>query len=229
MHHTPPPAHPETPARTRLPGIALIVFAALSAGVMLLHPTTGTHDHAEFVARSAGSAHSFALIHGILLSLLLLSSTCLLALRDRLGPNRLLVRFGLTALLLGTAGAVAAALINGFIIPNLTVKFAHATPEELSALQPCLALAREVGATFARLSIFGLSLCTTAWSLRLLAFPGSRRIIAALALVCGLVPLALHAAEHLHINVAGYTLFAFINAAWYTLAGITLLRWNNTP
>lgn len=208
----------------RIAGYALIVLAMLTVLFMAMHPTAGTHDPAEFVANAGRGVPGNAVVHGVLLAVILLMSTCFLWFRDVLGPRRMIVRAGLVAMVVGTAGAVAAALVNGFIVPSLAAKFSDASPAQISALTPVLAFAGATNATCARLSVVGLSLSTVAWAIALLGCPGWRRIVGIFGIACGLVPLGLHAAEHLHMDVAGYGLFVRIHAAWSIAAGVVLVR-----
>lgn len=228
-----PPSKPEgsaphTPS-TSVAGYGLITLAALSVAFMAAHPTAGTNDPGELVIRIGHGIPGNNIVHGCLITIALLMATCFLSLRDALGPHRLIVRAGLVALVVGTSGAVAAALVNGFIMPNVAARFLDAGADEVHALRPVLVLAREANATCARLSVVGLSLAAIAWSIRLLGLPGPRRAAGVMGLVCGLAPLALHLEEHLRMNVPGYGLFIQIHAAWAILAGLVLIRWRPRP
>lgn len=229
MNPSPPPsrATPAEPPPAFLPraaGCGLITFAALSVLLMSLHPTTGTHEVGEFVARAGRGVPGNTFVHGSLITLILLSTACFASLRDALGAHRPVVRAGMFALIVGTSGLVAAGLVNGFIVPNTAAHFLDASASDLAPLKPVLVLARETGATCARVGIVGLSLSSVAWSARLIRMPGWRRAAGAIGLACGLAPLALHLGEHLNMDVPGFGLFVRINAVWAGVAGVVLLN-----
>lgn len=203
-------------------GIVLIGLAAASVLLMVMHPTTGTHDVSSFVDRAGRGVPGNTLVHGSLITLTLLMAVCLLSLRDMLGAHRWLVRAGTASLMAGSAGAVAAGLVNGFIVPNTVSHFIDAGPDRLSMLEPVLAIAHEANATLARVAMVGLSLSAVAWSICLARGPGLPRAAGVIGLICGMAPLALHTAEHLRINVPGFSLFVQIHAVWICAAGVVM-------
>lgn len=207
----------------RVAGWGLIVMSVLTVVFMWMHPTTGTHDAGEFVERAGRGVPGNTFVHGALVTVILMMATCFLWLRDVLGPRRALVRAGLVALVVGTAGAVCAGLVNGFIVPNVAARYVGAGPEDVAALKPVLVMLREANATLARVSVVGLSLTAVAWSSCVLMMPGWRRAAGVIGLLCGLAPLAMHAGEHLRMNVSGYGLFVQIHAVWGVMAGLVMV------
>jgi hypothetical protein len=222
-HAVPDPFVPE-PRHVRVAGWVLLVTAALSVVIMAMHPTSGTHDHAEFVDRMGRGLPGNTFVHGSLITLLLMMGTCLLWLRDLLGPSRPLVRAGMVALTVGLAGNVVAGLVNGFILPNVAARYVGIDEAGLEAVWPVMALCREVNATAARVGIVGLSLSALLWSCALAGVPGWRRWIGVGGVLCGLTPLAMHAGEHLRVDVPGFRLFVMIYGVWCVLAAIVLVR-----
>ena len=224
----PPPIHPapstSASPSSRAAGYWLIVLAVLTVAFMAMHPTSGTHDTGEFVARAASGIPGNAAVHGVLIVLMLLMASCFLALRDALGPRRLIVRVGMVALIVGTAGWGVAGLINGFIVPGVAARFAGAEASVIEALRPVLVLAGEANAACARVSVLGLSLTAALWSIRLLATQGWRRGAGVAGLVCGVLPVGLLATGNLPMNVAGFGLFVVLHAVWAALAGLVLVR-----
>ncbi len=225
-----PSASPIPSTRSfRIAGCTLITLAVLAVVFMGMHPTAGTHDPEEFVARVGLGIPGNTFVHGSLVTSILVMAACFLYLRDALGAHRPIVRAGMVAMVVGTAGAVAAGLVNGFIVPNVAARFLDADPSRTAALEPVLVLARETNATCARVSVVGLSLAAVAWSVTLLGLLGWRRLVGMVGLLCGLTPLALHAGEHLHMNIPGYSLFVQIHSVWAAVAGVVLIRHRIAP
>ncbi len=210
---------------TRRAGVALMVMAGLVALFMAMHPTAGTHDPAEFVRRVGHGVPGNTMVHGGLITLLIAMVPSLMVLRELLSARNLSLRFAMVALVAGTASGVAAGLVNGFMVPSLAAKYVNADDAVIATLQPALTLAHEVNGTCARTCVVGLSLSAVIFSLNLLGHAGLRRVAGAVGLVCGLVPLGMHAAQHLHMNVSGFGLFVWFYSAWMFAAGLVLLRW----
>jgi hypothetical protein len=202
----------------------LIALAVLTAVFMAMHPTSGTHDADEFVARTARGIPGNAAVHGILIVLMLLMAPCFLALRDVLGPHRLVVRVGLVAFIVGSAGGVVAGLINGFIVPGVASRRSDTEHSARDAIVPVFELAREANATCARVCVLGLCMSAVLWSAALLSAPGHRRWVGAAGAVCGVLPIVLLATGHLPTNVAGFGVFVVAHAVWSLLSGIVLVR-----
>jgi hypothetical protein len=209
---------------TVLAGYGLTTLAVGSVLLMAMHPTAGTHDVGEFVARAGHGVPGNTFVHGSLITVILLMTACFLWLRDALGARRILVRAGSVALMTGSSGLVAAGLINGFIVPNFSSHFVESGTAEVAALKPVLVFAREANASCARVGMVGLSLAAVAWSVCILGIPGWRRYAGTIGLICGVVPLVLHAADHMNMNVSGFGLFVQIHAVWAAIAGAVLIR-----
>lgn len=219
----PTPAILKSTSSTRASGYALIALSAASVLLMAMHPTTGTPDFAEFVVRAGRGVPGNTLVHGSLITLIVLMAVCILSMRDALGADRWLVRAGTASLVVGSAGAIGAGLINGFVVPNTASHFIDAGANSLSSLRPSLTLAHEASATLARLATVGLSIAAVAWSTCLLRLTRIPRTCGIVGLICGIAPLALHAAEHMQVNVTGFSLLVQIHAVWTGAAGVTLV------
>lgn len=218
-----PPPSAAVPA-ARLAGYGLIVLGGLAVLFMTMHPTAGTHDPAEFIERVGHGVPGNTFVHGALIAVVLLMTACFLWLGDVLGPGRVLVRAGIVAQVAGTAGTVAAGLVNGFIVPKLAGRFVGAGADVIETLTPVLTLARETNAACARFGMVGVSMAAVAWSICIMGAGGWRRWAGMLGLLCGLAPLGMHAAEHLRMDVAGFGLFVRIHAVWAVLAGVVMIR-----
>lgn len=204
-------------------GWILIIFALLAVVFMAMHPTAGTHDAGEFVTRVGRGVPGNTLVHGSLVTIIVVMAGCTLWLRDLLGSHRPTVRAAMLCVVVGTAGAVVAGLINGFIVPNVSARYVGASAAEIEMLKPVLHFARECNATCARVSVVGLSLASVLWSVVLIGLGGWRRAIGVAGIACGVAPLLIHAGEHMQMDVPGYGLFVVIHGIWSILAGVVMI------
>jgi hypothetical protein len=208
----------------RSAGVMLVVLALLTVVFMAMHPVSGASGVADFAGRAERGMHLNALVHGVQISLLLLMVPCFLFIADVLGSGRLVVRIGLVLMVLGATGGVAAGLINGFMVPATAARYAGAEPATLEGLEAVLRLCQSANGACARTSVFGLSLAAVIWGSCLVVRPGVARAAGVVGVLSGFVPLALHFAEHLAMDVRGFGLFVVLHAAWAVAAGIVLIR-----
>jgi hypothetical protein len=213
------------PVASPLPSAILLIAAAVLASVfMALHPTSHAHTPAEFAADAASGMRGNGPVHGILVGLGLLLATGFLALADRLGPTRLLVRLGSVALLVGTLCGVFAGLVNGFIVPMTAATYVGQTAAEGEALTAVLRLCRAANATLATVDVIGLSMAAILWAVPLLTMRGAARILGCVGLGCGAIPLLLLIAGRLPMTIHGFGFFVLLQSVWGIATGIWMLR-----
>src|SRR5438105_7176724 len=101
----------------RAAGVAIALASLLSVAFMATHPTVHAREPADFVAAVGRRAVVNGVVHGSLIALVAVLVCGLSCLASRLGMNSVWVRAGLVAYGLGAIAEVAAALVNGFIVP----------------------------------------------------------------------------------------------------------------
>jgi len=204
--------------------LGLCVLALISVVFMAMHPTTGTGDPSEYVVRLGRGVPGNTFVHGTLIAVVLLTTGFLLAVRDALGPSRVLVRLGMVALVSGVAGVVAAGLINGFILPGTASRLISQTDQPSESLLAVAMLARETNAVCSRVGMIGLAFAALSWSACICRFPGLTRVVGAVGIVCGVAPLVFHARQHLRMDVPGFSLLVQFHSVWLVTAAIFLFR-----
>lgn len=216
------------PTSSRAAGWCLIATSILAVGFMAMHPVSHAHSLAEFVEEAGHGLHGTRPVHGILLTLSALLAAAFLAVADRLGRERLLVRIGTVALLIGTGAGIGAGLINGFIVPSLGT--AYADGGDLAPLGTLLRLCRIANETLATVDVLGLSVSSVTWAIALLTRddrrPRSRSALAAaiVGLLAGLLPIGFLAMHALPMTVHGFGSVVLLHTLWAISAGLWLLR-----
>src|SRR5206468_1187565 len=125
-------------------------------------------------------------------------------LASRLGPGSLLVRAGLVAYVLGASAGVAAALVNGFVVPGLAARYQDRPADQLESLRPLLALCHEVNQTCSRVDVLAASAAIVLWSVRLGRRPGRSLPLAVLGGVAGGVPAVALLSGNVPMDVHGF-------------------------
>lgn len=208
----------------RASGLLLLGTSILGVAFMAMHPTSHSHTPAGFAAEAASGMRGTEPIHGILVSLSILSAVGCVGLADLLGWHRLGVRMALAALAFGAACGAAAGLINGFVVPATAATYAGVDSAQSEALVPLLRLCRAANATCARADVIGLSCAALLFSALLLRSPGSRRVVGIVGLICGITPLVLLSIGRLPMNVHGFGFFVLLQSIWTLSVGVMLVR-----
>ena len=216
--------HTPTDGSSRSAGILLIAVAACEILFMAMHPTSSAHDAASFATEASRGIPGNAMVHGLLITLLVLMCSAYVSFAQFLGLSRLLVHTGLVAFLAASACGVVAGLINGFIVPATAAAFAGADQTTTSALVPVLRLCRETNGVCAKANVVWASGAILLWSVALLRRRGIAAIAGLVGLICGTLPLALLATGHLPMNVQGFGTFVVLQGVFAIAAGLVLIR-----
>lgn len=112
--------HASTDTSGSMVGFILGGGAILGVVVIALHPHAASSgpNLAEMVSGSPRLSAANAIVHGLMIALIYSWISALSILATRLGENRLWVRHGLIAYVLGGLLAIGAGLINGFVVPE---------------------------------------------------------------------------------------------------------------
>jgi hypothetical protein len=202
----------------------LITVAACEILFMAMHPTSSAHDVASFATEASRGIPGNAMVHGILITLLLIMSAAYVSFAQFLGCSRLLVRTGLVAFLAASACGIVAGLINGFIVPATAAAFAGADQSTTSALIPVLRLCREANGVCAKADVVWASAAILLWSIALLRQRGIATAAGIIGIICGCIPLALLATGQLPMSVRGFGTFVLLQGIFAAAAGVVLVR-----
>jgi hypothetical protein len=215
----------ESDDRTGAPyGWMLAIAAALSLAFAMVHPQVHGHDLAGVFAQLREGARFNSWVHGILMALAMVLVAGFAGLSRRLGFGRPEVTLGLTFYAMGTMAMMGAAVINGFALSIFAGRYDAGIAGQEAALGAAFNLAGSIAATWAAVGAAGMSGGILAWSLRLVALPGSARIVGAGGILLGLATIALLVAGVLILNVHGFLLLVLSQTIWTIAIGVLLIR-----
>jgi len=194
-------------AADRTAGAVLIVAAAGTVVAMGHHPS------------SAHSGGLGGLVHGAMVALAAMLGFGFTQFARRRSLDRPAILAGLVAYAIGLFAHVAAATINGFVVPALAGRGAGAVGHDI------FLLAWESNQALARLGVFAAGAAFILWSIDLLRRGGrATRLVGGAGLVAGAAPAILIAAGLLTMDVAGAAAVYAAHAAWSILVGVQLAR-----
>ncbi len=195
-------------------GSALVAASLLSLAFVAHHPVVRHRGAAEFVEEMAQKAFADALVHGsllVLMALLLYGLSCLAA---RLGLHRFCPRAGLIAYALGAFLVSIAAVIDGFVIHDLTSRFEGRPTADLESLRHLLTFCAVFIRACSRIWVVATSVAVALWSIELLRYPGLTRVVGALGCLAGAAPVVALLSGNLPMNVHGLLLFIGCQTIW---------------
>lgn len=191
--------------RDRIVGVILGVAAAGTMLVMAHHPTD---------AHAAGLG---ALVHGTMIVLLAAIAWGFLQFAFQRGIRRPLVSAGLVAFAISVVGHLAAATINGFVVPAIVgtgVPISH----------DVLRFAWHANQAFAKLGVVATGIAYILWSIHLLRGGGAARWTGVAGLIVGAAMTVIVLLALLPMNVSGAMVVYALQAGWAVLVGGQMAR-----
>jgi hypothetical protein len=218
-----------TAANGLLPGIILLAASLLEILAMAHHPTVATPDISKALQSIAELSKAAGIVHGVLLALMLLVVYGLSEFALRRGLTRPLIRAGAIAYGAGVIAMQGAALVSGFVVPDLASLMPHSNPVDLQIDAQLLTLCRVLNHSSANFGAVAMCTGIGLWSWDLLFGPAPRRWAGALGLAVGSLPALALIAGVIHLDVHGMSAVVLAQALWYVAIAVLLMRDSTAP
>jgi hypothetical protein len=206
-------------------GTLLLACALIAVLALMHHPAVSTRHAAAAMTQIVRFAAVDRAVHGtmILVSGALLFALSVFSVRRGLGNQTVLA--GLVLYALGSVAIIAAALIDGFVIPIVAASYAADTP---AALPGAVAALRLCAAAIQVASVFGLGAISVAlalWSVNLLATAATPvRVTAAVGLIAAVAPTVVFLTTGMILTAHLLVAIILPEAIWYGAVGVLLVR-----
>ncbi len=206
-------------------GIAIAIASLATLVSVAHHPTTSrTPTPAQAIPAIVALSGADRMVHATVIGTMLALVFGFAVYALRRGLHRSAVIAGLIAFTFGIATTVGAALIDGFLIPEIASRYVDGTAEVMTRgaalLQTC-ALAIQVAT---KAGFVGMSLGIVLWSADLVFDKGFLRIAGIVGVLAGIAPVVLTLSGG-YLNPHSLTIVIAIQTLWYlTIATAILLR-----
>jgi hypothetical protein len=201
---------------------ALAVCAILAIVAVGLHPVAESHAAAQAIPEMVRLAPMDRLVHGFLILTSLATFFGLTIFAARRGFGRQTTIAGYIPYALGVTAVIGAALIDGFITPDIATRYVKVTPEDIRAAVPLFHLCAIAIQNLTKLGFVAMAAGIFAWSIGLVHSPGTLRTVGIVGLFsAGLTIAILSYAHYLNPHFVG--IIVFVQAIWYL--GIAGLLW----
>jgi len=205
-------------------GWLLAASSLLSLLFMLHHPSVAATATGQMVAEVSREALLAMTVHGVLIAMLFVQFYSLTVLSVRLGLRRGPVIAGLTAQAAGVLAMLGAALISGFLVPDLAGHLGGASREALEMGRQQMSFAHLANQRLAQVGVVAMGLAMAMWSITLLADRGFTRLIGAAGLLLGSALVTAMLSGRITLHVHGMTLVLAILVVWYLAVAVQLIR-----
>lgn len=200
-----------------------IVGAILAIAFMLHHPSMSSHETSELLAELRDEGAISAWVHGLLIVVMMGWWLAGYGLTQRLGNHCVLPVLGLQMFSIGIFGYSIAAIVSGFISPEIGRVFADTSIVQMEQGRNLLRISWAVNQTFANIGLVASSIAIVVWGSALLSRSGVARLAGILGIFAGVVPLLLQFSGHLQLHIVGMTMIVVVQGIWYLLIGVLML------
>jgi hypothetical protein len=218
-----------TAASGVVPGIILLAASLLEILAMAHHPSVATSDITLALRQIAEFSRHAAIVHGVLLALMLLVLYGLSEFALRRGIARPLIRAGAIAYVFGAIAMMGAALVSGFIVPDVAALTPHLSPADLQTNAQLLILCRVLNQSSANFGAVAMCVGIGLWSCDLLFGPSPQRLVGALGCAVGALPAIALMSGLIRLNVHGMSAVVLAQAIWYVAVAVLLMRGATAP
>jgi len=208
----------------RIAGGILLAAAALEILAMAHHPTIVTPDVAEAIRQIVRFSALAAWVHGVLMSLMLLVAYGMSEFTLRRGWSRALIRAGAVAYGAGVLVMLGAALVSGFVLPDLAKWAPHLSVADLQIDAQLFILCRALNQSCANFGVVAMSAGIGLWSIDLLRSAGLPRAVGVMGCVVSLVPAAGLVSGSFRLDVHGMSAVALMQSIWTIGVAMLLLK-----
>lgn len=188
------------------------------------HPVVEKHAPALAIPELVRLAPMNQAVHGILIAVMALLLFGFSIFSARRGFDRQTSVGGLIAYALGVGAVIGAALIDGFFVPGIALRYLRVSPDDVKAAVPLLLFCAVAIQNLTKLGFIALSAAIALWSIGLVRAPGALRATAILGFAAALVPLGILAlVRYLNPHTVGAVVI--VQAVWYlAIAGLLWTR-----
>jgi hypothetical protein len=163
-------------------------------------------------------------VHGVALAAMLCIAYGVLEFTLARGWSRAWIRAGGLAYGTGVLVMIGAALVSGFILPDLVALTPHVSPLDLAINAQLLVLCRVLNQSCAKFAAVAMSAGILCWSVDLLRERGGLRALGVLGVLAAVLPAALLISGRLRLNVQGMSEVVWVEALWNLAVAAALWR-----
>jgi hypothetical protein len=204
-------------------GLILIVSAFGSVIAAIHHPVIKTREVNELFTRIGESAFADRLVHGALILFVTSQLFAFCRFAERQGIRRTPVLFGLIFYFLGSVAMIGAALIDGFLVPQIGASYLDASQAASEAGVPFLRFRSIAIQLFTKSGVIAISAAILLWSASLIRTGG----VPILAAVIGIATVLseVYALLYGGAVITAHTIVPIVvaMAVWYFVIGLLLI------
>lgn len=201
-------------AQAKNVGIVLVILSLLSIFAMLHHPSVSAVDIQEQIAELQHEASVNEFVHGVLIAITLLISVCLTVYAKLRSTYRPLIMVGMMSFWLGSLAMLVAALMSGFVVPDLGQMYSGKSSSELDVFKGLWGMSWQINQAFAEFGTVSWCAAMFFWAFDMLKQSARIKVFGAISLVTSVVIAGSLAMGLVKLNVAGMTAILVAVCVW---------------
>jgi len=204
-------------------GIVVGLGAALTLLAVANHPVLN-RSHGDILTQVVALGPMDRFMHGSVIAVVLALVYGLAVFSLLRGFGRECVLAGFIAYALGSVSWVGAALVDGFLVPDIAGRFAGGSAAELDTARALLVFCAIVIQTLTKFGLASVSAGILSWSLDLLRSAGAPRNVGIIGLLAGSLPPIVVLASGMTITAHSLVVIVLAQTVWYFGIATLLIR-----
>lgn len=198
----------------RITASLLIVLSLISVFAMLHHPSVSSVEIYEQITEINREAKTNTIVHGVLITLLILINLCLSRYAAQRGMHRNTMLYGLILYWLGSIVMILAALMSGAVGPYLAEQFQQANDTQLEIFKGLFLLTSLMNQAFAYFAVFSWCAAICCWSFDMFKQSKAVKSFGLISLVASItISISLFTGA-IVLGVSGMTLVLILISLW---------------
>ncbi len=217
-------AAPAGEAHLRAGGVILVVATVLEILAMAHHPHVSTPDVAAAIRQIVVLSPLAATVHGVLMALMLSIAFAFSEFALRRGASRPLIRAGAIAYGAGVVIMLIAALVSGFVLPDVAAWGAHESTVDLQMQAQLFTLCRALNQASANFGAVAMAAGIGFWSADLLRSQGAVKGVGVFGCLISVGLAAALLSGAIRLDVHGMSAVVLLQGVWSVAVGILMVR-----
>lgn len=219
---------PSLPARNPPSGASAGIIIAACAGLAIVaiahHPVVAAPTPAETLAGVVALGPADRIVHGSLIFIMSAMTYGLSVFALRQGLHQATSLAGILAYGAGAGALIGAALIDGFLLPDLASLYAGTSAENVNAARHLLTLCALAIQILSKFGLVAVSIAIIAWSIGLIRMAGAPRAVGVIGVASGVLPAMFLLGGPVHLNPQSLMILFTVQAIWYFAVATLLIR-----
>ncbi len=205
-------------------GVLIALFSALTILAIAHHPVATSHSATKAIGEIVSLGRLDRVVHGSVIAIIAGLIFAFLFVASRLGLTRPAVLAGLVGYTIGACAMIGAALIDGFLVPDIAARVDLNSPAAVGAAQAVLLACALTIQIATKLGVIAMSAGVALWSIALVRMANPLRLAGIIGLASAALAMAVLFLMGSTLTPHSVELIVIAQALWYLTIATLLIR-----